>query len=94
MSSLKKRVERLERAQGKGGVAIIILNDGETREEAWQRYLAKNPGAEDAGAKIFIQGPPSPDSPCGPPPPGTPLIGLQPQKSPWVQGTGPIMITD
>ena len=49
MSDLKKRLKRFERAQRKG-LAIVIINHGETGEEAWQRYLPEHPGAEEPGA--------------------------------------------
>lgn len=33
--------------------AVIEVNDGETEEEAWRRYLATNPGCANTHIKIF-----------------------------------------
>ena len=34
-------------------LAVIVVNDGETEEEAWRRYLADHPGYADTRIKIF-----------------------------------------
>ena len=34
-------------------LAVIEVNDGETQEEAWRRYLTLNPGYADTHIKIF-----------------------------------------
>lgn len=34
-------------------LAVIEVNDGETQEEAWRRYLTLNPGGADTHIKIF-----------------------------------------
>jgi hypothetical protein len=34
-------------------LAVIEVKDGETQEEAWQRYLLTNPGNCNAHIKIF-----------------------------------------
>jgi hypothetical protein len=34
-------------------LAVIIVNEGETEEEAWRRYLAIHPGYANARIKIF-----------------------------------------
>ena len=88
MSSLKKRVERLERAQGKGGLTIIIINDGETEEEVLQRYRAKNPEHENGGV-IMLIGPLDQAPPSAPTPPRS---EPQPRPSVWEPGR-PIMIS-
>jgi hypothetical protein len=66
--SMKNRVKRLEKRSGtKGGLCLILMQPGETSEQARERYLAQHPQAGDASAFIIIQGPPSHD-PCSPPP--------------------------
>lgn len=34
-------------------LAVIEVNDGETEEEAWRRYLATHPGYANTHIKIF-----------------------------------------
>jgi len=83
MSNIKKRLERLERARSKG-FPIIIVEKGETPEEAWQKHLAAHPEDKDGFAIILdCQAPPG-----GPPPPRP-----QPPKGPGAAGTRTKQIT-
>lgn len=34
-------------------LAVIEVNDGETQEEAWRRYLSLNPGLANSRIRIF-----------------------------------------
>jgi hypothetical protein len=52
MASIKKRLERLEGGRPKRGAPIILVEPGETKEQAKQRHLAKHP--EDKNAEVFI----------------------------------------
>ncbi len=55
MSSLKKRLERLE--GGKRRLApIIVVEEGETVEEAWEKYLSEHPDHKRGGGAIIICG--------------------------------------
>ena len=69
MSSVKKRLERLERAQPKGA-PIILVENGETEEQTWQKHLAEHPEHADAKGVIIIT-----ISPLGPLCPSTPNAG-------------------
>jgi len=70
MRNLKRRVERLEAGRKGRGIPIIIVQPGETKEEALQKYRAQHPENEKSEVRIIInlsgqdQGPPS-----APPPP-------------------------
>jgi len=63
MASIKKRLERLE-AGRQGGLRIIVVNPGETKEQAKQRYLAEHPGDKGAEVVVFIRRPSPKDSPA------------------------------
>jgi hypothetical protein len=39
VGNLKKRLERLERRQGRGNV-VLVIKPGQTEEEAWKEHLA------------------------------------------------------
>jgi hypothetical protein len=52
--NFKRRLERLEKLLGHVGVPIIMVQPGETREEAWQRHLATKPESAEAGVRIVI----------------------------------------
>ena len=54
MGNLKGRVERLEGGRKGRGFAIIIVNPGETTEEALQRHLAEHPENEKAEDRIIL----------------------------------------
>jgi hypothetical protein len=88
VSSLRKRLERLEKAR-RGGAVIIFMKPGETKEEARQRDLAEHPEHEDAEGFIFI-GISAPGPPCAPPP-----LCPEPQPRPRVRvvGNRPLQIT-
>ena len=80
MRNHEKRLKRLEKARPKGA-PIILVEDGETYEQAWQRHLAEHP--EDEKAEFYIiLGPLDQASPSGPPPPRP-----QPPKRPGAAGT-------
>jgi hypothetical protein len=87
MGNFRKRVERLEGGRKGRGFPIIIVNRGETKEEALQKHLAQNPEDEKAEVKIILnlsgQG-----SPGAPPPPRP-----EPKYSAQAQGPGPLQIT-
>lgn len=40
--SVKTRLNKLEQATGNNRYALIYVNDGETQEEAYQRYFLGN----------------------------------------------------
>ena len=42
MSNLKNRVLKIEQDKQPSGLVIIALNQGETNEQAYQRYFADN----------------------------------------------------
>ena len=52
MGSLKKRLERMERLQGRGNV-IVVIKPGQTEEEAWREHLALHPEDEKA-ERVFV----------------------------------------
>jgi hypothetical protein len=56
MGNLKGRVERLEGGRNRQSPAVIVVQAGETSEEAWQRHLAQHPEAEKAEVRMFIKG--------------------------------------
>ena len=55
MGNLKKRLEHLGGGRRKGA-PIIIVEEGETSEDAWQRHLAEYPEDAEAEVRIVIQG--------------------------------------
>jgi hypothetical protein len=38
------------------GLPIIVVEDGETSEEAWEKYLAEHPEHEESDPKVVIRG--------------------------------------
>jgi hypothetical protein len=87
VGNFKGRVERLEGGRKGGGFAIIMVNSGETTEEAVQRDLAAHPENEKAEGRIIIKlsGQGSP----GVPPPPRP----EPKDSAQAPKPGPLQIT-
>jgi len=87
MCNHKRRLERLERGRKGKGFVVIIVDPGETAEEAWQKHLAEHPEDEKAKGRINIhqsaQGSP------GIPPPPRP----EPKENTKVTGPGPLQIT-
>ena len=53
MGNLKRRLERLEGGGKEGGFPIIIVNPGESTEEALQKHLAQHPEDEKAEVRII-----------------------------------------
>lgn len=86
MGNLKGRVERLEGGRKGKGAPIIIVQDGETGEEAWRRHLAAHPEDEKAEFRIIIKG--SGQAPSAPPPPRP-----ESKYSAMAPGPGPLQIT-
>jgi hypothetical protein len=87
MRSHKKRLERLERARPKG-FPIVIVEPGETWEEAWQKHLAKHPEDEKAEFRFILDSLSNQAASSGPPTPRP-----QPPKRPGAAGTRPLQIT-
>ena len=87
MGNLKGRMERLEGGRKGRGAPIIIVQPGETPEEAWQKHLAQYPDDENAEVRIIIncsaQAPPS-----APPPPRP-----EPEDRAHASGPAPLRIT-
>jgi hypothetical protein len=54
MANLKRRLERLEKAQLRKSATVIVVKEGETKEEAWQRHLAQHPEDEKAEPLIYL----------------------------------------
>jgi hypothetical protein len=89
VGNLKGRVERLEGGRKGSGFTIIIVNPGETTEEAVQKDLAAHPENEKAEGMIIINlSGASQDSPGAPPPPRP-----EPKYSAQYPGPGPLQIT-
>jgi hypothetical protein len=87
VGNLKGRVERLEGGWKERGIPIIIVMQGESTEEAWQRHLAQHPKDEKAEVSIIIKRS-GQDAPSAPPPPRPePKYGAQ------APGPGPLQIT-
>jgi hypothetical protein len=53
VGNLKKRLERLE--GGRRGTAFVVIQPGQTQEEAWQRHLAEHPEDEQAEKVFFLK---------------------------------------
>jgi hypothetical protein len=53
VGNLKKRLERLE--GGRGGTAVVVIQPGQTQEEAWQQHLAEHPEDEQAEKVFFLK---------------------------------------
>jgi hypothetical protein len=88
MSNIKKRLERLERARPRE-FAIVLVEPGETQEEAWQKNLAQHPEDEETEGAIFLHCSSRRAPPSGPPP-----SRPQPPKGPGAAGTRPRQITE
>ncbi len=54
MTSLKRRLERLE-ATLQQGIPVFLVNYGETPEEVWERYLANHPQYKDVDTRMIFQ---------------------------------------
>ena len=50
----RRRLKRLEPRPNPGPMAIVLACEGETREEAMQKHLEKNPDADFSGLVIFV----------------------------------------
>ncbi len=87
MTNLKNRMDRLEGRRKRKINPIIVVEAGETEEEAWQKYLAENPEIDekDIGGRIIIMG--DPDASPDPSEPETQLekrpVGVRPMKITW-----------
>jgi hypothetical protein len=68
MANIKRRLERLEKILGHIGAPLIMVQPGETKEEAWQRHLAAHPEHAQAEVKIIITCSPQAGPPRLPPP--------------------------
>ena len=86
MRNHKKRLERLERARRRW-FTVILVEPGETEEQALQKHLAAHPEDEKAEFCVII-GPLGQAPPSGPPPPRP-----QPPKGPGAAGTRTKQIT-
>jgi hypothetical protein len=53
VGNLKKRLERLE--GGRRGTAVVVIQPGQTQEEAWQQHLAEHPEDEQAEKVFFLK---------------------------------------
>ncbi len=56
MGNFNKRLERLEHGRKGKGVPIIVVEKGETQEEAWQKHLLEHPEHAQAKTRIIITG--------------------------------------
>jgi hypothetical protein len=54
VGNLKGRVDRLEGGRRGRGAPIIIVQPGESTEEAWRKHLAEHPEDEKAAVRIII----------------------------------------
>ena len=63
MGNLKKRVARLE--GGRRGIAIVVVQPGQTQEEAWKEHLALHPGDEQAEKVFYLNYAHGADKPPG-----------------------------
>jgi hypothetical protein len=52
VGNLKKRLERIERLQGRRN-AVVVIKPGQTKEEAWKEHLALHPEDEKAET-VFV----------------------------------------
>jgi hypothetical protein len=88
MGNHKRRLERLEGGRKRPSAAIIVVQRGETEEEAKRRHLAQHPEAEKPEVTIIISG--RDQDPPGAPPPPRP----QPQESAKAPGPAVRSITE
>ena len=52
---LERRLRRLEGSEPQlGGLAIVLVGEGETEEEAKQRHLEEHPNANSSGLFILL----------------------------------------
>jgi hypothetical protein len=86
VSNLRRRLERLEGGRRGKVFPIIPVRDGETKEEAWGKYLAEHPEQSTAElVPLFIIG--TKQDPPGPPPPRP-----KPKEPEKAMGPAPITI--
>ena len=51
----RRRLKRLEPRPNPPPMAIVLACEGETREEAMQKHLERNPDADFSGLVIFVE---------------------------------------
>ncbi len=55
MSRLRNRVERLEMSGGNRRKAVIVVDVGETDDEAMERHFTEHPEDESASDRLIVQ---------------------------------------
>ena len=54
MNRLEQRVRRLEDGKGNRGLAVIVIDIGDTEEDARARYFAEHPEDRDAINILYV----------------------------------------
>ncbi len=55
MSTIGKRIERLEMSGGNRRKAVIVVDVGETDDEAMERHFTEHPEDEGASDRLIVQ---------------------------------------